>query len=60
MADAALSVLLLGRPSHTAHSGLGAANGALVNEEGESGLPLAALLALPTALCTAHPSGAYQ
>jgi hypothetical protein len=43
MADAALLVLLLGRPSHTSPSGSRVADGALVNEEGESGLPEAAL-----------------
>jgi len=31
---------------------------ALGNLEGESGLPSAALLALPTVLCTARPRGA--
>jgi len=55
MADAALLVLLLGRPSHTSPSGSRAADGALVNEEGESGLPEAALLAMPTVLSRARP-----
>ena len=41
-------------------SGDSAAGSALVNEEGESGLPLAALLALPNALRTARPPGRHQ
>ena len=50
MVEAPRCVLLLGHPSHTAHSGFVRRTDALGNLEGESGLPPSALTAWPTAL----------
>ncbi len=60
MVEAPRCVLLLGPLSHTAHIGCGAADGRPGELRGGNRNALAALLALPIALCGCTLTGAIQ